>query len=363
MIKINDKSKCNGCGACIVACPTNAIDYYEDEDGVKYPHVNESLCIRCNKCNSVCSEQLHNAESIRNISYKEKYYAAQLIDKSELMNVSSGGAFWALGKRTIELNGVVYGAVQENIEEVRHIRATSLDELNKMRRSKYLQSDCVEAFKSVKNDLIHGKTILFSGTGCQIAALKMLYGENENLITSEVVCHGVPCGIAWKSYIKELALINNSSIKEVIFRDKSKGWSNNQYKIEFNNNNVDYESSLENIFHSRYLQGLMYRPSCGKCVFARIPRVADITLADFWQYKGKMNENGDIGISLVIINSEKGFNLFNEASKYIEMEETDKEAAVNSCRHLTNSPYEDPRRAAFIMDIKKMGYLNASKDY
>lgn len=361
MIEISDKSKCTGCGACIAACPKHIIAFLEDDEGTRYPSVDKTQCIHCNRCETVCPMKASSyGVPEENIIAVRKHYAAQLKDKSELDTVSSGGVFWAIAKTVFDENGIVYGAVQTEIDRVVHSRATDLDEAKSFRRSKYIQSDISDSYDSIKKDLETGRTVLFSGTGCQIGGLNMFLGKRyDNLVTCEVVCHGVPSGLAWKSFLEEKQKKEKKQITGLIFRDKSKGWSNNQYRITYADGTEEYERSTEQLFHSGYLKGLFYRPSCGSCPFAHLPRTADITLADFWRYEGKLTENGDIGVSLAVINNSKGEAAFGLSEKYLDVEATDAETALESCRHLSRHPEENHNREAFMKALKKDGYYKA----
>lgn len=361
MILIFDKSKCTGCGACVAKCPKAAIYFVYDDEGAAYPKVDQYKCIDCGLCEKVCpvmSDCLSRGEN-----FEEEYFAAQLKDVAELFLVSSGGAFWALAKTIIDTNGVVYGATQNSDGTIEHKRADKLEDVMDFRRSKYLQSNCLYVYKETEIDLKKGKRVLFSGTGCQIAGLNAYLGkEYDNLLTCEVVCHGVPVGLAWEKYIKELEEQKGKKVKNVIFRDKSLGWMNNQYRIEYDDESVEYELSIEHIFHKGYLNGLFYRPSCGQCIFARLPRAADVTLADYWQYKGNLLKHVEDGVSLVVINSKKGHYAFEKTSAYMKIDLTNKQNAINSCRHLTNTPEENPKRSEFIQRLKKDGFFAAMKE-
>lgn len=310
MIQIKDKSKCSACKACFNICPQGAITFLYDDDGFDYPFIDVNKCSNCNLCNIVCPfiDDLHGI--INCLENKPSYYAAQLKEKELLKTVSSGGAFQALGMAIISINGVVYGAVQHGVDQIKHERCTTPEELAMTRRSKYLQSDIDNSYKWVKKDLIDGKTVLFSGTGCQVAGLNCFLQKKDfdNLYTCEVVCHGVPSKRIWELYRSEKEEREGRQIIDIVFRDKSKGWSKNQYRITYNDGFVEYERSVSQLFHAGYLQGLFYRPSCGTCPFSSIPRVADITLADFWKYKGKLNKR-DMGVSLVAVNTQKGMEL------------------------------------------------------
>ena len=299
-----------------------------------------------------------------NIEYENEFYAAQLKDKEELKGVSSGGVFWALAQSIIAEGGVVYGAEQQSIDQIVHSRAESLEEVKKQRRSKYLQSETVSSYIEARKDLIAGRKVLFSGTGCQIAGLYLFLGrEYDNLCTCEVICHGVPCGLAWRSYKREKESRVGKKMVGLIYRNKDKGWSNNQYKITYSDGTEEFERSGNQLFHAGYLKGLFYRPSCGNCYFSKMPRVGDLTLADYWKYEGDLLKYGDKGISLVVVNNNKGKKMFDASATYMHIEETRSEDAIRSCKHLSHTPNEDESRAEFMEYLRKRGYYKAAKKY
>lgn len=363
MLKIDDKRLCSGCGACVNICPQKIISFKEDNEGFWYPSIDESECVDCHLCEKVCpykKEQRTND----NADYP-LFYAGQLKNKGDLHMVSSGGAFWAFAQYIISIGGVVYGAVQENVDNIYHKRATDFAGIQDFRRSKYFQSNTKETFRQAKEDLKNGKIVLFSGTGCQIAGLlSYLNKDYNNLYTCEVVCHGVPSNKVWKKYREEKEHLENKKIVDLVFRDKSKGWSNNQYKITYDDGSVEYEKSTQQLFHAGYLQGLFYRPSCGICRYASLPRVADITLADYWQYKGRFRtQDNDFGVSLISINTTKGTQLLKDISDYLDFEVTEKQLALSSCRHLDNYPTENPQRLSFFADFFKYGYFKSANKH
>lgn len=364
MINIYDKRKCSGCKACSNACPVNAISFEYDNEGILYPAVDKTICVDCGKCDRVCPYN-NDSHGVPFENFKETplFFAAQLKDKERLDYVSSGGAFQAFAEAVIKEGGVVYGVTQEDVDHIFHIRVGTISELKYIRKSKYLQSDVGESYRQVKKDLLEGKTVLFSGTGCQIAGLNCYLGEKKaNLYTCEVVCHGVPSRKVWEQYRKEKEQLAGKSISDIVFRDKSRGWSFNQYKITYDDGTSEYERSSWQLFHAGYLQGLFYRPSCGNCRFAVMPRVADVTLADFWKYNGSKIRKFE-GVSLVAVNNNKGHKLLEKTESILELEKTTRQEALTSCRHLNEIPVENPNRKAFIECALSEGYFAAAKKY
>lgn len=367
MIEIINKSECSGCYACSNACPVDAICLKEDVEGIRYPSINIDICINCEKCEKVCP--LKNAELVTpvdNSVYESQFYAGQL--KTEpLSEVSSGGVFWAFTLAVLNNKGVVYGAAQENVDHIFHVRTENVDEAKRLRRSKYFQSDIGNCYIEVEKDLKNGRLVLFSGTACQIAGLNMFLGNKsyDNLFTCDVVCHGVPSMLVWRKYRDEYEKRTGKKITDLVFRDKSLGWSKNQYKITFDDGSEVKEKSTQHLFHAGYLQGLFYRPSCGSCKFSHLPRIADITLADFWRYKGKLHDANsyDVGVSLITVNNQKGERLLDKAANYIVIEPTSRELALESCRHLNENPTENPNREAFFKVLNVNGYFAAAERY
>lgn len=365
MIEITEKHYCTGCGACINACPRHIITIEEDGDGFVYPKIKVDDCIDCHLCEKSCPMLKDKSTFSRDLAGFPQFFAGQLKSKDDLLEVSSGGAFWAFSQAVIEVGGVVYGAVQEDVDHIFHYRADSTDDIKRIRRSKYFQSDIGLSFQQAKDDLKKGLTVLFSGTGCQIAGFKGYLGkEYDNLITCDVVCHGVPSRTVWKAYRKEKEERERKRIVNLVFRDKSAGWSHNQYKITYEDGSIEKEASTQQLFHAGYLRGLFYRPSCGCCKFASLPRVADVSLADYWRYEGRFRLPGnDLGVSLITVNSEKGSRMLQLSAQYLDYDATERKLALNSCKHLDEHPSENPDRANFFKLFHEAGYYAAANKY
>lgn len=358
MIQILDKRLCTGCGACVIACPTGAIEMKADAEGFEYPFVDIKKCVNCGKCDQVCHMRKTPKEND-----KAEYYAGYLKQSELLETVSSGGAAWALTLAVLQSGGIVYGAVQERVDFVRHMRAETIEEAQKFRRSKYLPSALRNCYREAKTDLDQGRTVLFTGTACQIAGLyAYLETDYDNLYTCDVICHGIPSVTVFQKYREEAEKIYKSEIRNIIFRNKSFGWRRNHYKIELADGRSIFASSRTHIFHSGYLQGLFSRRSCGDCRYAAIPRISDITLADFWKYEGELKEtNQNRGISLILCNSKKGKKLFEQAAEAMYVEQSTETAAVRSCRHLTKTPKENGKRKKFFDLLNQKGYRYAAR--
>lgn len=361
MTALVEKGECVGCGACSAACPAGAIALREDESGFLMPVVQSGKCTSCGLCAKVCPVLSESAGEPSGVM--PSFWAVRLKDVEQLRTVSSGGVFWALAQAVIGAGGVVYGAVQKDAEKVEHCRAEAMDEASPMRRSKYLPSEIGICYSQVRSDLQGGRTVLFSGTGCQIAGLRSFLGSDfPGLVTCEVICHGIPSMSAWRSYRSEVEKRKGVAMTGIVFRDKSLGWKRPRYAMTFGDGSVEREELRRNAFHSGYLSGLFYRESCGRCRYAKLPRVADLSLADFWKYKGPLADSG-LGVSLVAVNSSRGMRIFDLAAQYLECESVEAEAAISSCRHLTRHPVPNPRRKQFLDMLKAEGYHAAFKRF
>lgn len=236
-------------------------------------------------------------------------YAVKHKDEKIRANSRSGGIFTALSDYVLEQNGIIYGCVLDDNFQAVHIRTESAEGRNSMRGSKYIQSSMLDCYRQTKTDLIAGKKVLFSGTSCQIAGLKSFLGkEYENLFCVDIVCHGVPSPLVWQKYLEWQEKRNKSKVKSVNFRNKTKfGWKAHIETLTFENDkNVDSDI-FRRIFYGHYA----LRPSCYKCPYKDIMHPADITIADYWGIDDAVpNFNDDKGVSLVLVNNEKGNGFF-----------------------------------------------------
>ena len=226
MIQIKDKADCCGCTACASICPKDAITMEPDTLGFKYPKVDLDKCIDCGLCEKVCA---FNDNYDKSLNLKEpEIYAARHKDIHEIETSRSGAAFIAISDYILENGGIVYGVGYKDHFRVAHKRATTKEERNEFKGSKYVQSDLDGIFRQVKEDLKQGNTVLFSGTPCQTAGLNSYIGKKlrENLVLVDIVCHGVPSPYIWRDYLAYIEKKYKNEVVKVDFRDKSRiGWS------------------------------------------------------------------------------------------------------------------------------------------
>lgn len=324
MIKIEVKKDCCGCHACFSVCPKHCITMQADREGFLYPSVDKDACVNCGLCETVCP--VINQE----VSHVPlKVYASRCMDDEVRMHSSSGGIFTFLAKAVIDSGGVVFGAKFNHHWAVVHAWTDNIEGIAAFRGSKYVQSVIGNAYKEAKEFLQEGRIVLFSGTPCQIAGLKAyLRKEYDNLLTVDVICHGVPSPLVWKKYLDEvsnscqqLSVGKTVVIKDVSFRDKVKGWKDYGIRIDYSVSQSDLysaredkqirQSASENTFMRCFLSRLDLRPSCHACPSKSGKSGSDITIADFWGIE-KYNSNfiDDKGTSAVLINTSKGEDFF-----------------------------------------------------
>ena len=318
-------ANCNGCGLCSVVCPKQCIEMKEKPDGFLYPHVNKKDCIGCGLCIKKCPEYGFIArEKVKQV------YAAKTRDRKLITESTSGGIFGELAKSILDTGGVVYGAAYVDVDVVRHQRISNISELYKLNGSKYVQSEISSVYPMIKEDLLSSKNVLFSGTGCQIAAIRnYLPKDFNNLICVEVVCHGVPAPGLFKKYIKWLSQKGNAPVLKYQFRSKCERPTGEHSKYYYETSkgfNSGY--SYEDQYYGSFLCGSILRNSCYKCSYKGRLRSGDITIGDFWGIeKTNSKINTDSGISLVMINTEKGNRMFELLKNRLDLYESSFEEA------------------------------------
>lgn len=362
MIKITDKSECNGCYACKNVCPKNCILMNCDSEGFWYPTIEENRCIKCELCIKVCPVLNDKHNQVRT---QPKAFAAYNKNEKIREESSSGGVFTIIAEYVLNQNGVVFGACFDNEFNVVHSYIEDKKELNRFRGSKYVQSKIGDTYKQVKEFLVSGKVVLFTGTPCQVGGLLSYLGkEYSNLITHDIICHGVPSPKVWKKYIEFREKIADSQTKQISFRSKVVGWKRFSMLFSFKNDKEYYQIIGNDFYMKAFLKDGCSRPSCYNCSFKNINRQADITLADFWgiQYiNPKMDD--DKGTSLLIINSDKGNRIFEEIEHLLVWEEAELNKAIEHNPSMIKSVVTNDKRKLFIKDLDNMEFDQAVNKY
>ena len=343
-----EKEQCCGCGACVQKCPRKCISFVQDKEGFLYPSVNRSKCVNCGICISVCPFH-HPSEDRMPI----ESYAAYNIDEKTRRESSSGGVFSSLAKIVLSEGGVVFGAMFDEHWNVVHGYVETIDDLPKLRGSKYVQSLVGNAYMLVEQFVKEGRIVLFSGTTCQVAGLKKYLGkEYENLITVDCICHGVPSPKIWKWYL-DLDK-RRSGIVGISFRNKDNGWKRFNFAIDYGKDNCSLRTyHRENPYMMAFLDNMTLRPSCSSCQAKSGRSHSDVTLADFWNVdKVVQGVDDDKGTSLLLVNTVKGMRVLEQVHDVVS-HEVDFKQAVQFNKAWGESFLMHPDRELFFSSYHK----------
>jgi coenzyme F420-reducing hydrogenase beta subunit len=303
LITITNKSDCCGCGACEQSCSQHCISLAPDNEGFLYPVIDEKLCIDCGICEKVCP--VINQNEIRE---PLNVFAAKNRNEEIRMKSSSGGVFSLLAEQIINEGGVVFGARFNEQWDVVHSYTETIDGIEPFRGSKYVQSYIGDSFIKAESFLKQGRKVLFTGTPCQIAGLhNFLRKDYDNLLTIDVICHGVPSPLVWKEYLKSIG--NGNYPTNISFRDKSSGWKLFSVKYEFLTKTIVKRFSKDNYMRC-FLKDIFLRPSCYDCPSKAGKSDSDITLGDFWgvqNYHPEIDDDKGVGVALIWTDKGKEF--------------------------------------------------------
>lgn len=352
MIKICNNNECTGCEACATVCPVQCITMTPNKDGFCYPVIDKSKCIQCKRCIKTCP---NNAVLKKG---NASFFMGWHKNKDILLNSSSGGAFTAIADLVLKQNGVVYGACfMEESFTVEHIEIENADDLGKLRLSKYFQGRTNECYKKAEIALKEkGRQVLFTGTGCQIAGLyKYLGKEYANLLTVDILCHGVASKKVIDAYISSKEKKYKKKVKSFRFRLKPPDsyWMHGggtRMRLDFADGSKIIEEVGSDTFFIGFNTFLFLRESCYTCKYTGTERIADITLADFWgiDLNSLPDEQRKNGVSLIIANSEKGKALVKELNKDMIIHPADPERAVPANQALSKPGTANENRTEFF---------------
>ena len=365
MITITQKENCTGCRACEHACPKNSIQMIPDTQGFLYPSVDKTNCIDCGLCDKACHMQKHPDSSKE---FGGEIFVGINKNESERLASSSGGIFSLLAQHIFTLGGVVYGAGFDSDFNVVHKRCESASSLSELRGSKYVQSDVKNSFYLAKKDLEEGKPVLFTGTPCQIGALKAyLKNDYDNLYTQSFICHGVPSPKVWQKYMKFIESENSKKISGVNFRDKTLGWSKYAYRINFEDGSSCLTLPEKDLYRQVFLKNTCLRPSCHNCYYKTFEAhsLSDITLADWWgMKKGILCEaEDDKGASVIVANTSKGKSLLLSLDDNIVMKPASYDQTIAKNPSYYKSASASKYRDALFDNLEKMPFDKLSKKY
>ena len=352
---------CTGCTACASVCPVNAIAMEPDHEGFLRPVIGER-CILCRRCEQTCPI-LHPPVPG---PAPAAAHAVWNRDEAERTASSSGGFFSLLARHVLEQGGAVFGAALDEGMTTRHVCARTVEELAPMRGSKYVQSDLGDTFSQVKALLDAGTAVLFSGVPCQVDGLKRYLGKDyPNLLTCDLVCHGVPSPAVFRAYLDGLEAARGSRAVSVRFKDKSHGWAHPWFTVQFADGSVYTEDFNRTGYGRGFGMQLFLRPACAKCRYTSTSRPADFTLADYWGLDEKLAlpVERDKGVSMVLVNSARGQQVFDALSGRFGQVERPLAEAVAGNPRLASPLKANPRRAAFFSAFSALPFAEVEKRF
>lgn len=362
MIQNNELDKCCGCGVCKIVCPQKCIMFYEDILGNRIARVDTSFCINCGACEKVCPTRNNTNE----YGIGLKAYAAYSINNSVRNRGSSGGLFETFASMIIANNGCVFASKFDNNLKLKMFEANSNEEVAELTKSKYLLSDSYSIFPNIKRKIIEGKMVLVCSTPCQISALKKYlgnYSNYDNLYLIDFFCHGVPSQSFFDRCMKYTEKKKNIKIINFEFRTKKKNGSTPHYfTLTYNKKNkIRKKTSMyfENPFYSAFQKYIILRDSCYNCKFGFGNHESDIVIGDFHNIESYIKGiNRFDGVSTLIINSKKGFEMLKKVEDYLKLYEVDAKKLYNENQIFSGSTPKPDNRDAFLNDIKLYDFDN-----
>lgn len=354
------QAKCTGCKACADACLNDAISYKVDKEGFWYPKINRELCIDCGKCQEVCPQVTDYC------SEKEfpKVYSAWNKNEKVRLKSTSGGIFFAFAREILIHGGYVVGCQYDNgYKSARHVIVHDIENLQKIIGSKYFQSDTGNIYIQVQNILKTDSRVLFCGTPCQIAALYKFLGKTyENLITIDFICLGINSPKAFSAYVCEQEKKHNSPVAYIQLKNKIQGWQSLATYMEFENGEKFLKNKDEDLWIQGFIKHNLYmRPSCYHCQYRKIPRVADISLGDFWGIENVGKNNLYKGVSAVMVNSKKGTELFEKVKDDLRYKESNLVTLKKGNPALEQDAIYSAERKKFFDLLEQMPFSKAVK--
>ena len=347
------KEQCTGCGLCSQICPAKCIVMIENSEGFLYPKVDSESCVHCDLCVNKCPI-LSDGVLSHDEQYPQ-YYDAINKNEEELKRASSGGVFSALANIILRDGGYVCGCVYNEQMDAVHVLSNNRNTIMRMYGSKYVQSNISNCFYDIRGKLQNGVKVLFTGTACQVAALKSYLGkEDENLYTVDILCHGVPSPGLFRLFVNCLNKKYNHRVVDIKFRDKEKkGWgSEHRTSVLYDNGKKIWP--FMPAYFSAFFYGLNLRESCYQCRFAGTNRVSDLTIGDFWGSWQKYGKRFKEGISVISINSDKGNVLFTRIQETFSfVEKLSQQEAICSNDNFYHPVKRPKERDSFYIDLTK----------
>lgn len=354
MISLADKQNCTGCMACLQICPVKCISVGEDEMGDLYPYIDRDTCLECGSCMKVCPEICTDQKN--SLKKADHVYAAWSLNSNSRSASTSGGAAAEFYESALNQGYWICGVKYEEQYHVRHSLTKDQKEISAYRQSKYVYSENVDIYRKIKELLQKDEKVLFISLPCKVAGLYSFLGNKlaQNLLTVDIVCHGMPPYNQLREHIKKVATLSRG---KMTFR------KDNEYIFEVKDNakTLYSKKGRQDNYLAAFLEGLNYRPSCYNCSYARPERIADITIGDFWGLGAEIPWNHPYtgSISAVLINTEKGRKFWDECSGRFCSEERSVEEAIKGNAQLNHPTPAHPKRAEFESLYKQKGFDEA----
>lgn len=347
-----EKSRCCGCGVCANICKFDAIQMKEDREGFLYPVIDTEKCVDCGMCERHCPVAAHDTIKIQ--QHHIENYAGYLKNREELLQSASGGAATAIAGAVLAQEGVVFGvSYTDSYRKAKTIKISSAAELPLIKDSKYMQSDKGNIYREVKEELERGSMVLYTGTPCEIGAVKAFLGKDyENLYTCELICHGPTTYKVAEKYLEACEKKQKSKLIKMSVKSKDMGWKIPYIKLEFENGS----SVVKEFYQSDYGRAftVLIRESCHCCSYKGDGKVADITVGDFWGTGEKDAYWNPDGISAISIHTERGKQLLQMISE-LELFPVSYETILKGNPHLEQSAPYDRASGCFIKGFHSIG--------
>lgn len=355
---------CCGCAACANVCPKKCIQMKANKEGFLYPKVLADACIKCGACEKVCPVLYSEPEKKAD---REETWAVSALDPEILRVSSSGGMFTVLAQKCLNEGGCVFGAAfSEDMRTVRHVMVETMEELNTLRGSKYIQSEIGDCYTAVRDQLKAGRRVLFTGTPCQTAGLKNFLGrEYDNLLTVDLICHGAPSALLWQKYLDAKEKEMGGKAVTANFRSKKNGWRAFGMQIDFHNGLSSYQTISKDPFLQIFLKNASLRESCYHCAVKKKDGfISDITMGDFWGVEKAAPEmDNPMGVSLALIHTENGMRYFEQIKAAFYAKKVNKESALRLNPVYRQSVIRPKKRDRIYADLKSKDWNTISKKY
>lgn len=308
--------RCIGCEICQLVCPVNAIEMKNDKEGFRYPHINLNQCVHCNKCEQECPIQKSDIEEIRRFDIK--WMCGHFKNPKETLKSSSGGFATALARNFIKNQGVVFGvAYAKNFKSAEFRCATTMDELEDFRGSKYVQTRKQDLYIKIKHYIQQKRKVLIIGLPCDIGAVVSYFASNPDLnliYTCELICHGVTSEKVLTEYQHSILKDSLATVTNFELRHKDEKWTPFYIKTQYDNGTYIKEPYSDSIYKKTFF--VLLRESCYQCLYKGNNSKADITIGDYWGISEKNAAFQKEGVSAILVRSSKGQSLLNGLEEY-----------------------------------------------